>query len=336
MLDSFEPAYAYARICGSLARSFFGERASALASSARVAEAWRTIFADAPPALPESRLADAAERSIGARATLALRRLAGPLAETDPFIAALARKREFALLKATLCAAAEGAEATPEPALPGLPAPAFDAEAYPDLGGMLRGTRYQWIIEKGLGDVPALKNGLDRQYYSELWGSLGEIPARLAGGCAQLVRVEAELVNLAWALRLSSYYSMGADEIAELLIELGGIDVHGAALDALRRRRDSRQEWEGWKWERLLPARSDSGTWRLDVRALESAARRYLFRLLYRRLHLEQDSYLPLYAYFRLKEEEALALHGIVEGIKLEAPAAEIASFAVETTGGAA
>jgi len=80
--------------------------------------------------------------------------------------------------------------------------------------------------------------------------------------------------------------------------------------------------------------REDGGDWYFDVRAFESAAHRYLYRRLYRRLHIESDTYVPLYAYFRIKEFEAAAIHGVIEGIKLEVPVAEIASFAVETTGG--
>jgi hypothetical protein len=109
-------------------------------------------------------------------------------------------------------------------------------------------------------------------------------------------------------------------------------------LDAIAKRADSRSEWANWKWERLVPdsRRSDGGDWYFDVRAFESNARRYLYRRLYRRLHLEFDTYVPLYAFFRIKEFETTAIHGVIEGIKLEAPAAEIAAFAIETTGGAA
>jgi vacuolar-type H+-ATPase subunit C/Vma6 len=49
---------------------------------------------------------------------------------------------------------------------------------------------------------------------------------------------------------------------------------------------------------------------------------------------MEPDSYVPLYAYFRIKEFESEAIQGIIEGIKLEAPANEIASFALDATGG--
>jgi len=163
-------------------------------------------------------------------------------------------------------------------------------------------------------------------------------PRYLKASLPGLVKVEAELVNLAWALRLKRYYSLGPEAIKGLLIELPGIDLAGAAMDALSRKPDSRADWAGWRWERLLPEarREDGSDWYFDIRLFESASRRYLFRLLYRRLHLEFESYVPLYSYFRIKECETLAIHGIIEGIKLEASSSEIAAFALDATGGAA
>jgi hypothetical protein len=339
--DRFESAYTYARVCGSLARSYLGDRAASLAMCARVGEAWRAVFGESPPAQPENELAAAAERGVRARAAAALRSIAGPLLEEEPFFAALVRKWEFSYLKRVLSAVVERlGEASPEaPAIddPGLE-PGFNAAAYPDLDAMLRRSRYQWIIETGLGDLPSVKNTLDKQYYAELWRSLATVPAGLIGTLRDLIRVEAELENLVWGLRLKRYYAMGAADIESLLIELDGVDVARPTIDAVGLRADSRSEWELWKWERLVPnsRREDGGDWYFDVRGFESEARRYLYRRLYRRLHLEFDTYVPLYAYFRIKEFEATAIHGVIEGIKLEAPAAEIAAFAIDTTGGAA
>jgi hypothetical protein len=333
--DGFEPAYVYARVCGSLARSFLGDRAAALAMSHRVGEAWRAIFGEAPPALPEAELATAAERGVRARAIEALRDIAGPLLKSEPFFAALARKWEFVYLKSALVGIAERSPDAPVLEDPRLE-PSFDARGYPDLDRMLRGTRYHWVLESGLDDLTAVKNRLDRQYYSDLWDSVETIPAGLVGTIPELLRAEAELGNLAWGLRLKRYYSMDATDIEGLLIGLEGADVKSPTLRALGFSSDSRSEWVGWKWEGLVPAarREDGGDWHFDVRGFESAARRYMYRRLYRRLHLEIESYVPLYSYFRIKEFETTALHGTIEGIKLEAPAAEIGAFAAETTGG--
>lgn len=337
MSEGFEPAYVYARACGSLARSFLGERAAALAASHRVGEAWRSIFGEAPPALPEAQLATAAERRLRARSFEALRGIAGPLMKSEPFVAALARKWEFGYLKNVLAAVVERSAEAPSLENPRLE-PTFNVGGYPDLGSMLKGTSYSWIIESGLEQLQAAKNRLDRQYYAELWDSARSLTPGLRGSIPDLIRLEAELENLVWALRLKRYYSMGAAEVEGLLIELAGADVRSPALLAVGRRADFRSEWVGWKWEFLIPdsRREDGGDWYFDVRGFESATRRYLYRKLYGRLHFENDSYAPLYCYFSIKELEARALRGIIEGIKLEAPAAEIGSYAAETTGGRA
>jgi vacuolar-type H+-ATPase subunit C/Vma6 len=335
--DRFESAYAYARVCGSLARSFLGDRAASLAGSARVGEAWRAVFGESPPALPENEMASAAERGVRARAVGALRSIAGSLLKEQPFFAALVRKWEFSYLKSVLSAVADrslDAPATDDAKLE----PGFDPTGFPDLDAMLRRTRYQWVIETGLGELPAVKYRLDEQYYVELWESLETIPSGLIGTLRDLIRVEAELQNLAWGLRLKRYYAMGASEIGSLLIRLPGVEVAKPTLDAVAKRPESRSEWANWKWERLIPdsRKEEGGDWYFDLRGFEAAARRYLYRRLYRRLHLEFDTYVPLYAYFRIKEFETTAIHGVIEGIKLEAPPAEIAAFATETTGGAA
>jgi vacuolar-type H+-ATPase subunit C/Vma6 len=332
--SGFDGAYAYARVCGSLARSFLGERARNLATCARVGEAWRAVFGESPPVLPENELASVAEFGLRARATDAFWNIAGPPLHDTPFFKSLLRKWEFAHLKRVLAAIVEGSPSAPATGAASLE-PDFDVQGFPDLGKMLRNTRYEWVAESGIDALPAVKNRLDRQYHAELWDSVATIPAGLRGSIPALLRTEAELENLVWGLRLKRYYSMDAAEIEPLLISLDGVDVKRPALRALALRSDSRQEWRGWKWERLVPdsRREDGGDWYFDVRGFEQAARGHLYRLLLRRLHFEPDGYVPLFAYFRIKEFEALAIHGIIEGIKLEAPAAEIGEFAARTTG---
>lgn len=356
MSERFELSYAYARICGSLARSFLADRAASLATSPRVGEVWRALYGEAPPVLPEAQLADLAEAGLRARPARALRSICGPALDAEPFFSCLLRDGEHSYLKLLLAALAEGADSPPDAGESRL---GFDLSAYPGLEGMFGGTRYDWLIELaqetvaqgsprgvargsvpepslGLGELPAVKNRLDKQYYRELWLSLDSVAALRIGSLRELVRLDAELQNLVWALRLKRYYGFVAEDIAPLLVDLPGADVKSCALDALRRRLESRSDWSDWKWARLLSGGREGEGPGLDVRALESAARRYQCRLLYHRLHLESDTFVPLYAYYRIKELESRAIHGIIEGIKLEAPAAEIGEFALETTGGAA
>jgi vacuolar-type H+-ATPase subunit C/Vma6 len=351
MSRGFELAYTYARVCGSLARSFLGDKAASLATSPRVGEAWRIVFSEAPPVLPEAQLADQAEKKLQRRADSALRSIAGNSIDHEPFFACLIRNGEYSYVKRLLSAIVERSASAPESA--GLEL-GVDVSAYPDLEKMLGGSRYRWIVdaaheagEKGvasLADLPAIKNKLDKQYYLELWLSLDSVAHFRRGSLRDLLRLDAELQNVVWALRLKRYYAFQPDEIEGLLIDMPGVDVKSSALDAVRRRLDSRSDWASWKWAHLVSnAKSVEGSAAgagegaaFDVRSLESAAHRYQYRCLYHRLHLENETYVPLYAYYRIKELETRAIHGIIEGIKLEAPAAEIGAFALDTTGGAA
>lgn len=332
----FDAAYAYARACGGLARSFLGERARSLARCSRVADAWRAVFGDQPPALPSAALAAEAELRLDLRARDALASIAGRAVFEQPIFRALNRGREIAYLKRALAAAVDGDSSPPGPSDPALYG-GFFLEAFPDVERMVRNTAYRWIAEEGTIDLSAVKNRLDRQYYRGLWEAAELTPPAWRGSLGALVRIEAELANAVWALRLARYYSMGSGEIEGSLIDLPGADVKSAALAALAFRTDARSDWREWKWERVVPdVRKDSGAWRLDLRGLESAAGAYVHRRLVRALHMEGETCVPLYAYFKIKELEARAIRGIIEGIKLEAPEAEIAAFAAERSGGAA
>lgn len=345
MSRNFELAYVYARVCGSLARSFLGDRAASLATSPRVGEAWRIVFGEAPPVLPEAQLADQAERKLQRRAESALRSIAGNSIDDEPFFACLIRNGEYSYVKRLLSAIVERSASAP--ACDGL-GPSVDVSAYPDLEKMFGKGRYRWIVDAAheagekvaasLADLPAIKNKLDKQYYLELWLSLDSVPRLQVGSLRDLLRLDAELQNIIWALRLKRYYAFQSDEIEGLLIDLPGVDVKSSALGAVGRRLGLRSDWASWKWARLVSdTKSAEGeNAALDVRSLESAAHRYQYRRLYNRLHLESETYVPLYAYYRIKELETRAIHGIIEGIKLEAPAAEIGAFALDTTGGAA
>ena len=62
MANRYELAYIYARVCGALARGWNAQRIGELARNGKLSDAWRAIFEEAPPALPEGALVDAAER----------------------------------------------------------------------------------------------------------------------------------------------------------------------------------------------------------------------------------------------------------------------------------
>jgi hypothetical protein len=335
--SGYDSAYAYARICGSVAKAYLGRKALTLVRNAHVGDAWRVLFGEPPPSLPEAVLLVSAQALTKTRALNDFRELSAGLEREIPFFAALLRKPEFAYVKSLAAAIVEGQGSAPAAADPGASAE-IASERYPDLDRMFGGTRFDWISREGIGDLTAFKNRVDRQYYEELWLSLGSLPRSRSERLRELIALEVEIENLVWGLRLRRYYAMPKAEIEALLIRLPGRDVSKSTSQALDHKPDQRSEWEGWKWGRFLgDARTGAeGEWFLDVRGFEGAARRYLFRVIRRSLHLDPFGYTPLYAFFRIKEIESAAINGILEGIRLEAPAVEIAAFALDATGGGA
>ncbi len=327
MADRFELSYIYARVCGALSRSWAGERSSELLRLGRLSDIWRALFGDAAPALPEAALLAATESRVIRESLDDFKNLAYRLKKDEPFFIALRRKAEFARIKRVLLAV-QGSESSCPPCDDADLPEGFDSKAYPRLEAMFRGgTRYTWIAESGLVDLPATENRLDRQFYTELWDALSTVPSRLRDGLRKLLSLEIELENVVWALRLSRYYSMRPELIKNLLIEVKGADLSSTALAGCARRHDRRAEWHGWKFEFLLADGPDP--WTLDVPAIETAARRYLYRRMRLALHVNPFTYTPLYCFYRLKEFEAAVVLGVIEGTYLGAPADEMAAFAL-------
>jgi vacuolar-type H+-ATPase subunit C/Vma6 len=333
MAVSFQPEYTYARVLGSVARLRLGSRAANLARLGRVAEVWKALFAEAAPALPERLLVGAAEKRLETEALADFMSLAGQISKHEDFFRALLRKGEFAQVKRVLVALASGDPDSPES--PGFPVrPSIRTSFYPDRARMFAHRRFAWLAEGEHRDMALIKNRVDRQYFEELWKAVSRLPADLKGSLPRVLRKEAELENVIWALRLRRYYGLRNDEIQSLLIDLRGVDAAKSAIDALQRRPDSKADWVGWKFESLVNEAAKAGEdWHLDVRHVEIEARKRIFRNLVQAMHMELGSFVPLYAYFRIKEYETAALFGVLEGVHLEAPAEEIAAFAAQLTG---
>jgi hypothetical protein len=336
MSDRFELSYAYARICGSLAGAFLGEKAEALSRSGRVTDMWRIIFRDSPPSLPQAALIAAAEQRAVKEALGGFRRLAESLRSHEAFFDALRRKSECARIKRILIAVREGSIdplSIPPDDDPSL-LPGFSAAGFPVLEDMFRNGRYSWIGKDALSDLPAAENRLDRQFYAELWESLDTVPRGRLGALRSLVGMEAELENVVWALRLRRYYGMSAERIETQLISIRGIDVKKSVMKCLGFGIDRRSDWTGWKWESLLEEDGRTPSWVLDVRSVEAGARSRLYHDVRRALHMHPFTYTPMYCYFKIKEYETAALLGTLEGVHLGAPPEEMSAFVLGLTGG--
>ena len=333
MAASFRPEYTYARVLGSVARFKLGQRASNLARGGRVAEVWKSLFGDVAPQLPERLLVSAAEKRLEEEALGEFMSLAGQLSRHEDFFKALLRKSEFAYAKRLVVALHAGEPVAPESGELPLPS-SIKVQSWPDRAQVFGGKRFGWLAEGDRHDPVLEKNLLDRQYYTELARAAARLPAELKGGLSRVIRREVELENVVWALRLRRYYGMGPEEIKPYLVELKGADATSAALDALSRHPDSKTDWANWEFVSLVNESVKEGEdWHLDLRHLEVQIRRKIFADLLRSMHAETSSFVPLYAWYRIKEYEIASIFGVLEGIHLEAPVEEIAVFAAQYTG---
>lgn len=332
MPNRYELAYIYARVCGASARAWTASRIGELVRGGKMQDAWRAVFDEAPPSLPEGALVDAAERRAIRGAFGEFQSLVDHLRGKEPFFEALRRKAEFARVKRVLLAVKASEPSCPESDDPSLE-PGFDASAYPDIEKMFAGGRYSWITRKSLEGLAETENSLDRQYYSELAAAIARVSPGRRGAAQALILLDIELQNVVWAQRLARYYGLDGERIRPWLVEVPGRDLVSAALEGAAKRADRREEWEGWKYEALLEEGREP--WLLDVRSLELAARRHLYKAIKRALHLHPFTYTPLYCFFKLKEFETVAVLSLFEGISLGAPEEEIVSLA-PSGGGAA
>lgn len=324
MEGRFDLSYLYARLCGSLRSSWLGPRSAELLKASKLPELWRILFSDSPPALPERRLMAALESRVLTASVASFVDLASGLEGAEDFVLALRRKREFARVKRILLALRDHEADCPASEDPGL-ADDFDVSAWPRIGEIFACGRFSWIDEPALLDLPSTENRLDRQYYDEIWAAITGLGPERREGVLRLFLLEVEFTNILWALRLSLYYGLKAEDIAPLLVGLKGWDSRRKALAVLDRSPTRRGDWKGWAWESLIEGGGEG--WRLDLPALEKRMKAQLCRRARLVLHLNSSSWAPLYAWFILKEAEASLVIGVCEGLALQVPPEELSAF---------
>ena len=145
-------------------------------------------------------------------------------------------------------------------------------------------------------------------------------PQTNARNIPALILQDIRYQNLVWALRVRRYYGYTAEKTLPMLSVIDGEDTTSLALGTFDLDIDRLDSWEAWTGKKLLS--SQTGT-RLDIPTLELRVQKELFALVRRSLHMYPFGYTPLYCYFKMLEAEASLVLGILEGIRLKAPAEE-------------
>ncbi|MDR0452356.1 MAG: V-type ATPase subunit [Treponema sp.] len=346
-----ERAYVYAKACGIIGKSFVGKRIPQLVSVGRLSELDRLVFPGSFHDLPERELLADLERRILDRSVKQILAIVNVYKRPPELLVRLLRAYEYADLKSALIALAGGERAAPERT----PLERFGTvrfEAYPDLKAMLKNTEFDFLLKDppkaagaagpgeqvpGNSAVPGGETGsirvqamLDRHYYTALWKSLFKLPKHDREGIGRILEEEISLRNVIWALRLRTYYRMGAEDVKQhlVIIEKGkGKSLAKDALDSLEFPLDTWEAWEKWPRAEFLNRESPGEAWAADPRYFQNAASARLYRmarLCFRRRPSSVDT--PA-CFIKLKQYEEDLLTSMAEGLSLGISSREVFSL---------
>jgi vacuolar-type H+-ATPase subunit C/Vma6 len=341
-----ERAYVYAKVCGIVGKSLVGKRVPSLAKVDRLSALDRFIFPQGSRELPERELLPDLERRITGRAVSQILSIVSSYAKPPELLLRLLRTWEYTDLKSSLNALMSGESSFPSWTDLGSFG-TVDFVAYPDLAAMLKGTEFQFLLDremnlvKGGGAVKA-QTELDKHYYRSLWQALGKLSPKDRAVSERILGEEISLRNCIWALRLRTYYGMSSEEVSEYLMDifplktgkrravparssrasLRGKQVRQDSLAADARSSldfglDNRPVWAGWPREHFLNPDIPGRQWIANPRFFQNAAGDYLYKLALRSFRRQPFSIDTAFCFIRLKQYEEDLLTSVAEGLGL-------------------
>jgi vacuolar-type H+-ATPase subunit C/Vma6 len=314
MAEQLDFAYLYARVCGSFSKMQLGDAARELMQSTDgIIPLWKRLFSEEPPSYPEGRLVFEAERRIISRSISSFLRLAKPYSESNELIRVLISKYEISVIKSMLFRVRAG---EPQPEATSYTSDIIEQALakWPRIDDMFRNTPYQWLSTQSLSNLAVAENNLDKQYYIQLWEASKRITSQKVGAILDLIRREIIYQNVIWSLRVRRYYGMTKEEVAQMLVEVNGIDTTSLALMTFQWDIDKIETFERWPLKYLLAPQVGPT---LDIPILEMSAQENLFVAVRRNLHLHPFSYTPIYCYFKLLESETSLILAVLESVRL-------------------
>jgi len=324
---SGDASYAYAKACGIISKSYLGKRISILSGLHALSELDRQIFPDLRRELPGRELLLDLERRITERAVRQILTIVRSYSEPPELLVRMLKVYEYDDLKVCLQHIAAGKKNIPGISNIG----SFGTvrfEAYPDIKAMIRGTEYAFILPD-LGsrqneniDIAQIETKLDAHYYSALAECIPNLSVDDQFIVQKILGDEISLRNCAWALRLRTYYQKSSSETSKHLmnIKFKGEKTTSLATHAsssLDFHLDSRQDWRGWKWEKLLNPEEPSVIWNANPRHFQNAASQYLYRLAMRNFHHSPMEISSFFCFIKLKQYEEDLLTSVAEGLAL-------------------
>ncbi|MDR1863607.1 MAG: V-type ATPase subunit [Treponema sp.] len=316
-----ERAYAYAKACGIIGKSFIGRRMAGLGAVSRLSELDRLVFPGSSRDLPEKELLSDLEDRLINRAAKSIIAIVDCFSSPPEFLSLLVRSYEYSDLKSTLTASAAGE--TKRPAFTDIGR--FNRvkfEKWPDIAAMIRGSEFEFLLDKNgnlkteTGGI-SLQTQLDRHYYAGLWKSLVSLPKKDKQAAELILADEISLRNSSWVLRLRSYYRKPSEEVKSHLLDIQAGKKRSLAQDAydcLELPLETRAGWSSWRWAQFLnPERG--GQWQVDPRYFQNAASAYLYRLARKHFRVHPFSLDTVFCFIKLKQFEEDILTSDAEGL---------------------
>jgi len=340
--DTGERAFAYAKACGIIGKSFIGKRISPLGKLHSLNELDRLVFPEISRELPERELLIDLESRILQRTTRHILAILDSFSAPPELLIRQLRACEYTDLKTCLHHISIGK--TNPPMLSDIGRfRTIQFKAYPDLAAMLSGTEFEFILEKDLKamkssdyDFTPLEAELDLHYYTLLLKSLNRLSRADSLLARRILADEISLRNCVWALRLRTYFKKKPDETAKYLMDQkiscdfteipgaiqprdsgGEISLAAEAHASLEFSLDTRSDWKNWRWESLLNPEKAGGNWAADPRYFQNAASQYIYRMSLRCFRLMPFSINAIFCYIKLKQFEEDLLTSVTEGLGL-------------------
>ena len=328
--DAGERAFAYAKACGIIGKSFVGRRIAALKKLNTLTEFDRLVFPEIQRELPGRELLADLENRLLRRTVKHIMAVLDSFLYPPELLVRQLRSCEYADLKTCLRHISAGKSAPVISGIGRFGTVCFDA--YPDLAAMLAGTEFESLLAEvkknninanGLNtdtefNLASLEAKLDLQYYTLLVRSIRRLSAQDRFFAERILAEEISLRNCIWALRLRGYFNKTPDETEQFLMDLTiKVSLAAEARQMLGFPLDLRSAWKGWRWEGFLNPEPPGEIWEANPRYFQNAASRYLYRLSLRSFRRMPFSVSSGFCYIKLKQFEEDLLTSTAEGLGL-------------------
>lgn len=314
-------AYNYAKISGMLSKSYTGNRAAKLFTAQTVKELWSFVFSKEAPAVPEKLLANELEKEAERSFISEYIDLVSNFTHPENLLTLLLHSFEYDNLKQIGAALLFKEEKMPD-IVDVAPYNILDYSKWPDISLMTQDTVLSWYNK-----IPSLKEQqqydakLDAQFIKEIWSAANEVSNGKEDIC-KILALKFSMENIVWALRLKVYYKMQKEEILSHLTFVNRVhSVHdpiaGAAVEILDWDIADYDQWEKWKYKKLLNPYEETGLWQIDPRWIYNESRKLVVERAQKLFRQNPFSICPIVCWYLIKENELDVIRTAAECIRM-------------------